>query len=129
VRDVRAEDQDPASASRVRDMSGATAGPVVRRVEVRNRAGLHTRPAAILSAEAKKYAAAEIELVLVAAPDDHHLEAGARADAKSIVELISLGAPCGTRFDIEAHGAQATAAADALAHLFDTRFGLESEDG
>ena len=64
---------------------------VVRHVEVRNKAGLHARPATMLAMKAKEYDA-EIELVLQAVPEDHHLEAGTRADAKNSIELISLGA-------------------------------------
>ena len=103
-----------------------TDDPVVRRVEVRNRAGLHARPATMLSMKAKEFEA-EVELVLAEVPADHHLDAGTRADAKNSIELISLGAPLGTTLDIEAVGADAAAAVSALAELFDTRFGLEDE--
>jgi len=107
-------------------MSGPVTDPVVRRVQVRNKAGLHARPAMMLSMEAKEYAS-EIELVLADVPPDHHLEAGTRADAKNSIELISLGAPCGTSLDIEASGADADAAVIALANLFETCFGLGSD--
>ena len=107
-------------------MSESTTDPIVQRVEVLNRAGLHARPATMLSMKAKEFAA-EIELVLADVPAGHHLDAGTRADAKNSIELISLGAPLGTSLDIEASGSDAAAAVSALADLFDTCFGLEDE--
>ncbi|MDA1194841.1 MAG: HPr family phosphocarrier protein [Planctomycetota bacterium] len=106
--------------------SSASSQPVVRRVEVRNRAGLHARPATMLSMKAKQFQC-EVELVLVTVPNGHHLEAGTRADAKNSIELISLGAPEGTALDIEASGPDAAPAVEALAELFESRFGLEDE--
>jgi len=106
-------------------MSGRATEPVQRRVEVRNKAGLHARPATMIAIKAKEFAC-DVELVLVDVPADHHLEPGTRADAKNSIELISLGAPCGTAIDIEASGADAAAAVEALADMFDRRFGLES---
>ena len=110
-------------------MSGSLAGssntaPILRRVEVRNSAGLHARPAMMLSMEAKLYEC-EIELILASVPAGHHLDEGTRADAKNSIELISLGAPCGTSLDIEASGVDAERAVVALVALFDSRFGLE----
>ncbi len=97
---------------------------VVRRVEVRNAAGLHARPAMMLSMEAKRFQC-EIEFVLITVPPGHHLDRGTRADAKNSIELISLGAPKGTGLDIEASGDDAEQAVAALVALFDSRFGLE----
>lgn len=108
------------------DVDGSTADAVIRRVTVLNKAGLHARPAMILSMEAKNFEA-EVELVLQGVPADHHLEAGTRADAKNSIELISLGAPHGTSLDIEGRGPDAVAAVDALVRLFETHFGLEPE--
>ena len=105
-------------------MSESVTDPVVRRVEVRNRAGLHARPATMLSIQAKAFEA-EVELVLAVVPEGHHLEPGIRADAKNSIELISLGAPFGTVLDLEAVGTDAAAAVEALASLFASGFGLE----
>ena len=80
----------------------------------------------MIAIKAKEFVC-EVELVLVTVPDDHHLEPGTRADAKNSIELISLGAPCGTAIDIEAAGSDAAAAVEALADMFERRFGLESE--
>jgi phosphotransferase system HPr (HPr) family protein len=97
---------------------------IVRRVEVRNAAGLHARPAMMVSMEAKRFQC-EIEFVLTTVPSGHHLDEGTRADAKNSIELISLGAPKGTGLDIEASGEDAEQAVTALVALFDSRFGLE----
>jgi len=99
-------------------------GRVSRRVEVLNKAGLHARPAMMLSMEAKRFECA-IELVLPCALPGHHLVAGSRADAKNSIELISLGAPHGTLLEIEACGPDAEAAVEALVALFESHFGLE----
>ncbi len=107
-------------------MSQPVTEPVQRRVEILNRAGLHARPATMIAIKAKEFEC-EIELILATVPEDHHLEAGTRADAKNSIELISLGAPCGTAIDIEAAGPGAEEAVDALARMFDSRFGLEAE--
>ncbi len=104
----------------------AAAGGVTRRVTVLNKAGLHARPAMIVSMEAKKFAA-EVELVLQSVPSDHHLEPGTPVDAKNSIELISLGAPQGTELDVVARGEDAEAAVGALVLLFETHFGLEPE--
>jgi phosphotransferase system HPr (HPr) family protein len=107
-------------------MSDQVTDPVVRRVQVRNKAGLHARPAMMLSMEAKAYAS-DIELVLADVPTDHHLEIGTRADGRNSIELMSLGAPFGTALDIEATGADADVAVGALVNLFETCFGLEND--
>jgi len=101
-------------------------GAVTRRVTVLNKAGLHARPAMIISMEAKKHAA-DIELVLQSVPADHHLEPGTPVDAKNSIELISLGAPQGTELDVVGRGDGAEAAVGAIVLLFETHFGLEPE--
>ena len=106
-------------------MSNPVSDPVLRRVQVKNKAGLHARPATLIAMKAKEFHC-EVELILASVPEDHHLEAGTRADAKNSIELISLGAPCGTDIDIEATGAGAVEAVEALAKMFESRFGLES---
>ena len=106
-------------------MSGPVTERIVRRVHVRNKAGLHARPAGMLSVEAKKYES-EIEVVLADVPADHHIQMGPRVDAKNIIELLGLGAPCGTALDLEATGGDADAAVSAIVDLFEDCFGLES---
>lgn len=102
------------------------ADAIKRRVTVLNKAGLHARPAMIISMEAKKYDA-DLELILQDVPADHHLELGTPVDAKNSIELISLGAPQGTGLDIVGRGSDAEAAVGAIVLLFETHFGLEPD--
>jgi phosphocarrier protein FPr/phosphocarrier protein len=76
--------------------------------------GLHARPAALTAAEAKRHAASL------------HLEfGGRRVNAKSPVAIMTLGVGHGQAVKIIAEGADAAAAATALAELI--RHGLPSE--
>jgi len=106
-------------------MSGQITEPVVARLVVKNKAGLHARPATMIAIRAKAFVS-DVELVLATVPEDHHLDPGTRADAKNSIELISLGAPCGTVLDVEASGPDATEAVAALVEMFESCFGLES---
>jgi len=67
---------------------------------------LHARPAGIFVREATRFGA---EIVIAAN--------GKRANAKSILEVLGLGAVGGTEILIAASGADAAAAADHLAVL------------
>ncbi|MDJ0973605.1 MAG: HPr family phosphocarrier protein [Planctomycetota bacterium] len=94
-----------------------------RRVEVLNEAGLHARPAAVL-AECARGFEAEVSLELASVPEDMGVAVGTRVDAKSVMDVLFLAAPCGTQIDIEATGTDADAAVDALEALFGKRFGI-----
>ena len=48
-------------------------------------------------------------------------------NGKSILELTSLAAECGSQLDLEARGADARAAVEALADLVKARFHEENE--
>lgn len=65
-------------------------------VEVTNKNGLHTRPAGILCNIANKPAYAPIGIFMV-----HN---GIRVDAKSILNVLTLGATHGTKIIIEVEG-------------------------
>lgn len=95
----------------------------VRRVVVESSSGLHARPASVLAARAREFSS-EISLILVEAGGARSIEAGTRVDAKSVLDVIVLGAAQGTTLDVEAVGPDAQAAADALAKLFAERFGM-----
>lgn len=95
----------------------------VRRVTVESPAGLHARPASVLAAKAREFDA-EIGLILVQAVGERTIETGTRVDAKSVLDVIVLGAAQGTTLDIEAEGQDAAAAVEALAKLFAERFGM-----
>jgi phosphocarrier protein NPr len=97
-------------------LSGAPA-TFRRRVEVRNVQGLHARPAALLVQRARGFAS-DVVLVLVAAPEGTGAEPGTRVDAKNVLDVMFLAAPCGTVLDVEASGPDAERAAETVAALF-----------
>jgi phosphocarrier protein len=86
--------------------------PVARRqVEIVNFLGLHMRPADKFVRMALKYQA-EIRVY-------HN---GNEFNGKSILDLTSLAAECGTRLDLEARGPDADEALEALAGLVSAGF-------
>jgi phosphocarrier protein len=80
--------------------------------EIMNRLGLHARAAAKLTHLASGY---ESEIWLS--------RSGRRVNAKSIMGVMMLAASQGTSVLIEAEGADAQAALEALARLIADRFG------
>ncbi len=92
--------------------------PVARRqVEIINALGLHMRPADKFVRLALSYQA-EVRV--------HHN--GNEFNGKSILDLTSLAAECGTRLDLEARGPDAAAAVEALAGLVSAGF-YEDDEG
>ena len=88
--------------------AAATAsGEATRDVVVRLAHGIHARPAAQISAAAKRFG--EVELSV----------RGRRVNAKSIAALMSLGVRKDETVTVVARGADAAGAADALADLID----------
>lgn len=83
-----------------------------RRVTLGNRLGLHARAASRLVQTASRFDA-RVQLV----------RDGQRVNAKSIMGVLMLAAPCGTELVIEADGDDDEAAADAVAELVANRFG------
>jgi phosphocarrier protein len=83
-----------------------------RRVEITNPYGLHLRPAEKFVGLAGQFLA-EIRV--------HH--EGRDFNGKSILDLMSLAAECGTWLEVEARGPDAEAAVTALVELVATRFG------
>jgi phosphotransferase system HPr (HPr) family protein len=97
----------------------------VRRVAVSNPTGFHVRPATQVRARAIAFRC-EIGLTLVAAPAGYRgTQVGVRADAKNILEMISLTSPQGTCFEIDAEGEDAAEAVEALAALFASGFDVD----
>ena len=91
--------------------------PVARReVEITNSLGLHLRPADKFVRLAHQFQA-EIRV----------LSKGKVINGKSILDLTTLAAECGTRLELEARGPDALEAIDALAELVLARF-HEAED-
>lgn len=82
------------------------------RITVCNPLGLHARPAAKVVDCASRYAS-DIQI-------QHHDQT---VDAKSIMSVLMLAAPCGAELEITAVGADQIEALNALKALFDSGFG------
>lgn len=83
-----------------------------RTVLVRNRAGLHTRPAAML-----------VKLAATFASDVHLVKDGFHINAKSIIGVMTLAAEHGSELQLEVDGSDELVAADAIVELFASGFG------
>ncbi|ACF13152.1 Phosphotransferase system, phosphocarrier protein HPr [Chloroherpeton thalassium ATCC 35110] len=85
---------------------------IIRKVTVRNRAGLHTRPAAALVKLASRFRS------------DFFIEKdGMEINAKSIISVMTLAAPKGTKLKIKLDGEDENEAVEAIAKLFEDGFG------
>jgi len=92
--------------------------PVVRRpVEIVNPLGLHMRPA-------DKF----VKLALQFQAEVRVIHNGNEYNGKSILDLTSLAAECGTRLEVEGRGPDAEAAVEALAELVLAQF-YETDEG
>jgi phosphotransferase system HPr (HPr) family protein len=85
---------------------------VRRQLRVVNPLGVHARPAALLVQLANKF---QSEIGLIRGAE--------RVDAKSVLQLMTLAAEQGTVLLLEARGADATSAADAIEKLFQDGLG------
>ena len=88
--------------------------PVSRILLIKGPQGLHARPAELFARTAMQYEAA-IEL----------MRAEIRVDAKSVLQLLTLGADQGTELVLEARGVDARQAVEALVQLVDRDFAGE----
>ena len=92
------------------------AAPLIRKVPMLHKTGLHMRPAGRIMETACKF------------KSDIRLSWSDRsANAKSILEMLSLAAPPGAELVIEAQGADAEAAVNAIESLILTRINPEEE--
>ncbi len=85
---------------------------IVKDVVINNKLGLHARPAGLIVKEASKFKS-EIKLLL----DDIEV------DAKSILDILTLGATKGKVLKLVAKGEDAKEAIDTLTKLFYNGFG------
>ena len=85
--------------------------PIKRVVVVANKQGIHARPAEMFVRRAQQFKS-KIEIVR----DDYRIE------AKSIMNLLTLGAAQGTKLTLEAEGSDAQEALDALAEVIEKNF-------
>jgi phosphocarrier protein len=82
-----------------------------RMVTIKNRAGIHARPAALIVQTASKFTS---KIWLEKGTD--------KINAKSIMGIITLGASFGTPIRITADGIDEDAATGAIEALFESRF-------
>ncbi len=78
---------------------------------VRNRAGIHARPAALIAQTANKFAS-EITLV----------KETTTVNAKSIMGVITMAAGYNTTLTVKAEGADEQEAVDTIFNLFESKF-------
>lgn len=85
---------------------------VDRTVTIRNRLGLHARPAGEFVKTASKFEA-NISIA----------KGELEVNGKSIMGVMTLAAECGSKVTVRAEGVDAESAVDALAAVLDTEFG------
>jgi phosphocarrier protein len=81
---------------------------------IRNKLGLHARAAAKIAKTSTQFQS-RIRII----------KNGREADAKSILDIMTLSCPQGTRIELRAEGKDAAEALAALAVLFENKFGEE----
>lgn len=85
---------------------------IAKNTEIINQSGLHARPAGLFVKEATKF------------DSDIFITFNERkVDAKSIMNLLSMGIGGGSKIQIEAIGKDAKSAIDTLVSLFESGFG------
>ncbi len=91
----------------------ATQGKVI----LQNKYGLHMRPATKVIETCNRFGHCSIYLI----------KDGKRYDAKSIIEIMTIGAEQGSELIIETSGQNEIEALDALQKLFEVKFNLDEE--
>lgn len=84
---------------------------VEKEVVIKNRAGIHARPAALIVQTSSKFSS-----------KIHFIKDGDVINAKSIMGIITLGAAYNSRLTIRADGEDEQVAVDSIATLFENRF-------
>lgn len=84
---------------------------VVKKIEIKNKLGLHARAAALLVQTATRFSAH-----IVLSKD------GQTTDARSIMGVLTLAATQGSKIQVEATGEDAEQAVRAIERLIDRRF-------
>jgi len=86
-------------------------GKVIKKLEIQNKLGLHARAAALFVQTVNKYSSQ------VTVSND-----GQTADGRSIMGMLTLGAPQGSKIQVEVTGEDADKALRAIEKLLDSRF-------
>ncbi len=84
---------------------------VEREVVIKNRAGIHARPAALIVQTSSKFAS-----------KIHFIKDGEVINAKSIMGIITLGAAYNSKLTIRAEGEDEQDAVNSISILFENRF-------
>lgn len=87
---------------------------IERTIRLENKLGLHVRPAAQLAELASKY---KSEILII--------KDSQQANAKSIIELLTLAASGGTLLTIKADGEDAEKAVEVIQQLINSKFNEE----
>jgi phosphocarrier protein len=96
-------------------MSASAPNRAARRLEIKNRLGLHARAAALIVQTVAQY-----EAEITVTKEDQTV------NGKSILGLMMLAAAPGSTIEVSADGPDAQAAVDAITALVEARF---NEDG
>jgi phosphocarrier protein len=83
-----------------------------RNFTIKNKFGLHTRPAVLLAQTANKFNSKIL-----------FTKDGLEVDGKSVMGILILTAECGSNISVKAEGEDALLAIEALGKLIDTKFG------
>jgi phosphocarrier protein HPr len=86
-------------------------GKVTKKLEIQNKLGLHARAAALFVQTVNKFSSQ------VTVTND-----GQTADGRSIMGMLTLGAPQGSKIQVEVTGEDADKALRAIEKLLDSRF-------
>lgn len=78
---------------------------------VRNPRGLHMRPLSVIARKAQSFGG-----------DVYVCRGSTRADAKSLLHLMTLGAEAGTQLEVEASGIDGYSVVNQLAEVIETEF-------
>jgi phosphocarrier protein len=82
-------------------------------VTIRNRTGLHSRPAAMIAAACSRFLDTTIEV-------QHN---GMKVNGKNVLSLMTLAASCGREIFISATGEEAEAAVQEIVKMVEDGFG------
>ncbi len=89
----------------------------VQQAVIKNRAGIHCRPTAVIVKEARNF------------DDEIMVHAGDQSgDAKSAIELLSMGLEEGATVEIRSSGPTASASVARMVELFETEFDFPPRD-
>lgn len=86
-------------------------GKFIKKLEIQNKLGLHARAAALFVQTVNKFSSQ------VTVTSD-----GQRADGRSIMDMLTLGAAQGSKIQVEVTGEDADKALRAIEKLLDSRF-------